>query len=181
MIELITQYIITRQQEISRINLWETNKHKMVYILLSQKPLKCARLKSHQLNFQILRFLFFYFLNGAAVALWVESSAYDGRLRVWGSPSQIPPCTLMAPGACKIRRGCVVFQVPIQNYSSGASKAEESSFQWRIKIVMSRLRTILGDESQTMNNSSHRFSSPSLSATCLPIFTREYSCVQNNF
>ena len=32
---------------------------------------------------------------------------------------QRPPCTLMAPGACKIRRGCNVLQVPCQKYLWG--------------------------------------------------------------
>ena len=30
-----------------------------------------------------------------------------------------PPCTLMAPGACKIRRGCNVLHVPCQKYLWG--------------------------------------------------------------
>ena len=34
---------------------------------------------------------------------------------------------LMAPGVCKIRRRCNVLQVPIQNYTSGGTKAGEPS------------------------------------------------------
>ena len=44
-------------------------------------------------------------LASAAVALSSEYSIPDRRARVRGSPSETPPCTLMAPGACKIRRG----------------------------------------------------------------------------
>ena len=50
----------------------------------------------------------------AAVAQWVESSALDRGTLVRDSPSEKPSCRLMAPGACKIRRGCNALQVPIQ-------------------------------------------------------------------
>ena len=33
------------------------------------------------------------------------------RGKLQGSPGETPPCTLIAPGACKIRRGCNFFQV----------------------------------------------------------------------
>ena len=38
----------------------------------------------------------------------------DISVRLVASPGEKPLCTLMAPGACKIRRGCNVLQVPIQ-------------------------------------------------------------------
>ena len=43
-----------------------------------------------------------------------EHSTPDWRTWVEGSPGETPPCTLMALGASKIRRGCSVLQVPIQ-------------------------------------------------------------------
>ena len=43
-----------------------------------------------------------------------EHPALYRKARVRGSPGETPPCTLMSPGACKIRRGCNVLQVPIQ-------------------------------------------------------------------
>ena len=39
------------------------------------------------------------------------------RARVRGLPGDTPTCTLMGPGACKIRRGCNVLHVPSQNYT----------------------------------------------------------------
>ena len=71
------------------------------------------------------------------------------------SPSvhgEIPPYTLMVLGACKLRCGCSVFQVFIENYTSGDTKARETSPPWQIKIMMTCLRTILRDESQTIGN-----------------------------
>ena len=57
-----------------------------------------------------------------------------------------------------------------RNYTSGGTKVGEPSPPWWIKIVMACLRTILGDESQTIGNSSLRFSSPMLN----PIYLRTY-------
>ena len=56
----------------------------------------------------------FLIFPGPAVAQSVEYSAPDRRARVRGSPGEKPPCTLMAPGVCKIRRECNVLEVPIQ-------------------------------------------------------------------
>ena len=50
--------------------------------------------------------------------------------RVRGLPEKTLPCTLMAPGACKIRRGRNVLQVPIQNYTSGGTKEGVQSPPW---------------------------------------------------
>ena len=51
-----------------------------------------------------------------------EHSAPNRRAQVRGSSGEKPPCTLMAPGACKIRRGCNVLQVPIQIIFLGVPK-----------------------------------------------------------
>ena len=88
--------------------------------------------------------------------------------RILGSTSEILPCTLMVPGACKIRRRCNVLQVPIQYYTSGSTKAGKPFPPWRIKIVMACLRTILRDESPTVGNSSLYCSSPTLNPTYQP-------------
>ena len=88
------------------------------------------------------------------VAQSVESLALDQRARVRGSPGKKPSCILMAPGAWKIRRGCNVLQVPIQNYTSGHTKAGEPSPPGLIKIAMACIRIILRDEGQTVGNSS---------------------------
>ena len=101
-------------------------------------------------------------LIGAAMALSVEHSTPDRRSRIRGSPGEIPPCTLTAPGVCKICRGCNVLQVTIQNYISGGTDEGEPSRSWRIKIVMAYLRTILRNESQTIDNRPLRWSSPAL-------------------
>ena len=45
-----------------------------------------------------------YFASGPAVAKSDEPSASERRARVRGLPGETLPCTLMAPGACKIRR-----------------------------------------------------------------------------
>ena len=42
-------------------------------------------------------------------------------------PDSRPPCTLMVLSACKIRRGCNVLQILIQNYISGGTKVGELS------------------------------------------------------
>ena len=86
------------------------------------------------------------------VAQSVESLALDQRARVRGSPGKKPSCILMAPGAWKIRRGCNVLQVPIQNYTSRGTKVKEPSSPWWIKIEMAYLQIILRDESQTVGN-----------------------------
>ena len=70
-----------------------------------------------------------------------------------GTPGEKPSCTLMAPGACRICRGCNALQVPIQNYSSGDTKAGEPAPPGRIKIAMACLWITLRDESQTVSNS----------------------------
>ena len=57
------------------------------------------------------------------MALSVEHTARDKRARVRDPPYEIPPNTLMAPGEYKIRRECNVFQVTIQNHTSGGVKA----------------------------------------------------------
>ena len=54
------------------------------------------------------------------------------------------PCTLMAPGACKISRGCNVFKFPSKLYLWGYQS------RGRIKFAMACLRIILRDESQTV-------------------------------
>ena len=54
----------------------------------------------------------YLFSIGAAIAQSVESSTPNRRARIRGSPKL--PRTLMAPGVCKIRRGCNVLQVPTQ-------------------------------------------------------------------
>ena len=51
-----------------------------------------------------------------------ERSALDLRARVRDSPGERLPCTLVAPGACKIRRGCNVLQVPMQVIPLGVPK-----------------------------------------------------------
>ena len=60
------------------------------------------------------------------VVLSIDHSAPDRRARVLGLPDEILPRTLMAPGDCKIRCGRNVFLVPIQNYTSGGTKAGPS-------------------------------------------------------
>ena len=85
-------------------------------------------------------------ISRPAVAILDAHSAPDRRARVRDSRGEIPPCALMAPGACKIRRECNVLQVPFQNYTSGGTKAGELSPPWKIKIVMACLRTILRDD-----------------------------------
>ena len=68
-----------------------------------------------------------------------------------------PPCTLIVPGACKIRRACTFLQAPIQIMHLRISKKGELAPPWRIKIVMACDRTILRDVSQTVGNSPLRF------------------------
>ena len=42
-----------------------------------------------------------------------EHPAQDRTARARGSLGEASPCALMAPGACKIRCGCIILQVPI--------------------------------------------------------------------
>ena len=50
----------------------------------------------------------------------VFSSGPEARIR--SSPAEKPPCALMAPGACKIRRECNVLQIPTQIIPLGVLK-----------------------------------------------------------
>ena len=52
----------------------------------------------------------------------VKNSDLDQRASVQGSPDETPPCMLMAPGACKIRREYNVLQIPIQIIPLGVPK-----------------------------------------------------------
>ena len=70
-----------------------------------------------------------------------------------GTPGEKPSCTLMAPGACRICRGCNALQVPIQIIPLGVPKRGKPSTPGQIKIAMIYLRIILRDESQTDGNS----------------------------
>ena len=63
-----------------------------------------------------------------------EHSAPNRRARVQGWPSETPPCMLMAPGACKIRRGCIVLQVPIQVIPLGVPKRGSHPHRGRSKL-----------------------------------------------
>ena len=65
-----------------------------------------------------------------AVAKMDGHSAADRRSRALDSPGETLPCTLMAPGARKIRRGCNVLQVPVQIIPLWVPKP---SPPWRIK------------------------------------------------
>ena len=56
-----------------------------------------------------------------------ERSVSEKRTRVRGSPGETPPYVLMAPNAGKIRSGCNVLQVNIQNYTSGSTKVGKPS------------------------------------------------------
>ena len=49
-----------------------------------------------------------------------KHSSLDRWVR--GLPGEIPPCMLMAPGACKIRREYNVLQIPIQIIPLGVPK-----------------------------------------------------------
>ena len=83
----------------------------------------------------------FFLQDGPSVAKFAEHSASDRRARVRGSPGETLPCTLMAPGACKIRCECNVLQVAIQNNTSRGTKERrpyppsprgESKLRWHI-------------------------------------------------
>ena len=51
-----------------------------------------------------------------------ELSSPDRRTWVGDSPGETLPCTLMAPGICKIRRVSNVLQVPIQIIPLGVQR-----------------------------------------------------------
>ena len=74
-------------------------------------------------------------LMTAAAVLSIAHSTPHRRARVRGSRSQTSPCTLMAPGACKIRCVCNVLQ------------------EFRTIILRDDSQTILRDEFQTVVNS----------------------------
>ena len=72
----------------------------------------------------------------------------------------------MAPGACKIRRGCNVLRTPMQIIRlGGVPKRGGASCPWRSKIMMACLWIILNDESQIVSNSQMRSFSPTLNPT----------------
>ena len=75
----------------------------------------------------------------------------------------------MAPGTCKIRPGCSVFQVPIPNPTTGGTKEGEPAPPWWIKIMMACILNKLREESQTVGNRPLYYSSPTLNPTYLPI------------
>ena len=122
----------------------------------------CHLVSLHRATRNLIYMTFEY---GAAMVPSVEHPAPHRTARVRSSHGETPPCTLMAPGSCKIRRGCSVFLVPIQNYTPEDTKAWEPSHSWRIKIVIACLQTIPRDESQTVGNSSLRCSNPTLNPT----------------
>ena len=93
-------------------------------------------------------------LYRTAVAQSVEFSSLHWRESGSRLTWRKLPCTQMALGACKIRRGCNVLPYNSHpNYTSGDTKAGETSPPGRIKIAMACLRIILRDESQTICNS----------------------------
>ena len=69
-----------------------------------------------------------------AAALSAEHSAPNQRIWVRGSPVEIPPCTLMAPGSYKIRRGCNVLQVLIQIIPLGVPKRGSHPYRGGSKL-----------------------------------------------
>ena len=54
---------------------------------------------------EAVKSIFHKSLEAPAVGKSTEHSVPDRRARVSGSSGKTLPCTLMAPGACKIRRG----------------------------------------------------------------------------
>ena len=68
------------------------------------------------------------FINHPTMRKSDEHSAPYWRARVRGSPDETSPCTLMASGACKIRRGCNILQVPIQIIPLGVAKLGSHPF-----------------------------------------------------
>ena len=58
----------------------------------------------------------------AMMAQTADRSSLDRRARVRVSLGETEPCTLIAPGAYEIRRGCSVFQVPTQIIPLGVPK-----------------------------------------------------------
>ena len=79
--------------------------------------------------------------KGLAEAKSDQHSAANQRARVRDSLGKTLPCTLMAPGACKICRGCNVLHVPIQIIFLGISRGGEPSPPWKIKVVVGYVRT----------------------------------------
>ena len=73
------------------------------------------------LSKNIFYVIFLYFCN-AAIAQTAQHSALNRRAWVRSSLGEKPPSTLMAPGPCKIRRGCNVLQVPTQIVPLGVPK-----------------------------------------------------------
>ena len=66
-----------------------------------------------------ISFSAFSYINvGEAVVQCVEHPAPDRIAWIRGSPGETLLYMLLAPGACKIRRGCNVLQVPTLNYTS---------------------------------------------------------------
>ena len=63
-----------------------------------------------------------------------KRSVPDRRARVRGWPGDTPPCTLMASGACKIRRGPNVLQIPIQIISLGVPERGSHPLRGRSKL-----------------------------------------------
>ena len=63
------------------------------------------------------------------------------------------PCTLMAPGACKLRRGYNVLLVPFQIIPLGEPKRGEPFPPGQINIAIACLRIILRNESRIVGNS----------------------------
>ena len=78
-------------------------------------------------NFPQRRWLLLFLNLRDAVALLAEQSAPDRRSQVRDWSVETTSCTLMAPGAFKIRRACNVLQVPTQIISLGVPKRGEPS------------------------------------------------------
>ena len=63
-----------------------------------------------------------------------EHSSPDRRAQVQDSFGETPPCSLIAPGAYKIRRGCNVLQVPIKIIPLGVTKWGSHPLRGRSKF-----------------------------------------------
>ena len=105
---------------------------------------------------------------GAAVAQSVESSALDRRARVWGSSSKNLTCTLVAPGACKTRRGCNVFQDPIQIIPLAVQKRGSHPLcgWWKLRWYVSGSSSGMNPRPSAMAH--YHCSSPTLNPTKQP-------------
>ena len=68
----------------------------------------------------------------------------DRRARVRGSPGETPPCTLMAPGACKIRRGEMSFKFPFKTTSLRVPKCQSHPLCCESKLCWYVSRSSLG-------------------------------------